>query len=69
MSRKPTLALLLCLLGLSGATHAQSQPTREQQVRQDKQAFAKNDAWIYDDLEAAIQQAERSRRPLMIVFR
>ena len=48
---------------------AQQKLTREQQVRKDRQDFAQNDAWFYDDLDAAIDEAARSKRPLIIVFR
>ena len=68
MRRNLTFALLL-IAALATAGRAQNKPTRDEQVRQDKQAFAPNTAWFYDNLDAAIEQAGRSNRPLMIVFR
>ena len=61
-----SVALGACL---ASSVLAQKQLTREEQVRKDKQDFAENDAWFYDDLGAGIKEANRTNRPLIIVFR
>ena len=59
----------IVLVSLTSVAFGQSKLTREQQVQKDKQDFARNDAWFYDDLNAAIARASRTNRPLIIVFR
>ena len=62
------LATCVCLLALLTTTaHAQSK--RDIAVRTDKQALSANETWIYDDLNSAIAQAAKTKRPLMVVFR
>lgn len=48
---------------------ATAQNKRDIAVRTDKQSLSNDDTWIYDDLDSAISAAERSKRPLMVVFR
>ena len=62
MFRRPSLQLLV-LICLSNAGLAEQEPTREQQVQNDKQAFENNNAWFYDDLEKATAEAQRTKRP------
>ncbi len=69
MFRRFAGALGLCVVCMSSHAVAQEKLTREQQVRKDLKDFAENDAWFYDDLEAAKKEAVRSKRPLVIVFR
>jgi hypothetical protein len=51
------------------ATVAQAQNKRDIAVREDKQTLAEDDSWFYDDLAPALDEAARTKRPLMIVFR
>lgn len=69
MILRPLLISIALASIVASHGHAQQTPTREEQVRQDKQAFARNDAWIYDNLDAGIEEAKRTKRPLIIVFR
>ncbi len=69
MFRKLIIGMALSALCLSSVAVAQPKLTREQQVQKDKQDFLRNDAWIYDDLDAAIDEASRTKRPLVLVFR
>ena len=48
---------------------AQAQNERDIAVRKDKETLAEDDSWFYDDLEPAFEEAARTKRPLMIVFR
>jgi hypothetical protein len=61
-------AVFLFSLILFAAT-AQAQNQRDIAVRKDKETLADNDSWFYDDLEPALEEAARTKRPLMIVFR
>ena len=58
---------LIPLVLLVATAHAQNQ--RDIAVRQDKETLAEDDSWFYNELEPAIEEAARSKRPLMIVFR
>lgn len=69
MSRPFLVATVVFAVCLSSVAVAQPKLTREQQVRKDKQDFAQNDAWFYDNLDAAKDEAARTKRPLIIVFR
>jgi hypothetical protein len=42
---------------------------RDTKVRNDRQAFKPSDDWIYNDLDAGIEAARESGKPLMVVFR
>ena len=48
---------------------AQAQNRGDIAVRKDKETLALDDSWFYDDLEPAFEEAARTKRPLMIVFR
>ena len=69
MIRPLVVATVVLAACLSGVALGQPKLSREQQVRKDKRDFAKNDAWFYDDLDTAIDEAAKTKRPLMIVFR
>lgn len=59
-------AMSLCL-GSSAELMAQN--PRETKVKNDREAFANDEHWIYNDLEGAIKDARQANKPLMIVFR
>ena len=59
----------LVLFMALAATGLQAQNKRETAVREDKQKLAEDDSWFYDDLDAALIAAAKTKRPLMIVFR
>ena len=61
-----TLPLIFCGLMVT-TSFAQNQ--RDIAVRQDKQALADDESWFYDDLDAAIEAAAKTKRPIMVVFR
>jgi hypothetical protein len=69
MKRFLILAIGITLLNaeITGAQNTQNK--RDTAVRKDKTDLSQNDAWIYDDFESARQQAERSKKPMMVVFR
>ncbi len=62
-----------CMIGLVTffvvAQTAVAQSERDIAVRKDKQELSTDVAWVYDDLATAIVDAEKTKRPLMIVFR
>ncbi len=51
------------------AATAQAQNKRDIAVRKDRATLAEDNSWFYDDLEPAFEEAARTKRPLMIVFR
>ena len=63
--RMLSISILLVLM----AVEANAQNARDTAVRQDKATLADDETWLYDDLERAIEVAEKTNRPLMIVFR
>ncbi|WP_152053379.1 Trx7/PDZ domain-containing (seleno)protein [Tautonia marina] len=63
---RPALVLLLSILVLPSLALAQDRNTK---VRNDREAFETSDDWIYNDLDAGIEAARESGKPLMVVFR
>ena len=61
--------ILLPVLLLLFAATAHAQNKRDIAVRQDKEKLAEDESWFYDDLKTAVEVAEKTKRPLMIVFR
>ena len=58
-----TLACLICVpLWVSAQD-------RKAKVLNDRATFAKNDLWIYDDLDRAFASAKETGKPLLVVFR
>jgi len=70
MTRVNRSGLLLLLISwqLSPLTFAQQQD-RAKQVKDDRAAFALDDYWIYNDLQAGITKAKETGRPMVVVFR
>ena len=64
---KSRTIILLALSLIATTAHAQNQ--RDIAVRKDKQQLSSDDSWFYDDLDAAMDAAAKTKRPLMIVFR
>lgn len=63
----PRLQWVGLFLLLSAPAFAQKD--RNTQVREDRQTFADDDYWIYNDLDEGIERATKTGRPLLIVFR
>ena len=66
--KRPVIPFLLFMLFIAGNVQSQKN-TRDMAVREDKEMLAEDDSWFYDDLDAALEAAAESKRPLMIVFR
>ena len=62
-------ATLLCTLFAVLPLQAQVQTERDKAVRLDKQEVTEDEFWIYDNFERAREEAMRSKKPLLIVFR
>lgn len=58
--------LLLTMLGCGGALNAQE---REIKVRGDKKRVESDGYWIYNDLPRGSDEAKKSGKPLLVVFR
>ena len=63
-----TVTLFCTVLGAL-PLRAQVQSERDKAVRLDKQEVSQDDTWIYDNFERAREEAVRSKKPLLIVFR
>ncbi|WP_169977885.1 Trx7/PDZ domain-containing (seleno)protein [Tautonia rosea] len=63
---RPALALLVSMILPPFLAVAQDRDTK---VRNDREAFETSDDWIYNDLDAGIEAARVSGKPLMVVFR
>ncbi len=63
-----TVTLLCTLLGAL-PLQAQVQSERDKAVRKDKQELSEDNLWVYDNFERAREEAVRSKKPLLIVFR
>lgn len=68
--RMPSLAagVLFAALELVAIGPAVAQD-RDTKVRQDREAFADSQEWIYNDLEAGLRAAAAADKPLLVVFR
>jgi hypothetical protein len=61
----------LCVLAIlaAGSLAMAQNPTREQKVQTDRERFASDPRWIYNDLDRAFAEARRSGKPLVVVLR
>lgn len=58
---------LACVGGLLAAEPAKK--TRDELVRDDRAELAENAHWVYNDLEKAFAEAEKVKKPLMVIHR
>ena len=68
MKRYLTLGVVLSVASLSIAAEPKKK-TRDEMVIEDREALLDNEAWIYNDLEKAFAEAERQKKPLMVIHR
>lgn len=59
----------LVALAVAATAFAQEKNDREKKVRGDKEHVAAIDSWIYDDLPRGIEEAKKTGKPLLVVFR
>ena len=59
--------LIFAMAGSLGA--AEPKKTRDEMVHEDRAALAGNEAWVYNDLERAVAEAEKTKKPLMVIHR
>jgi hypothetical protein len=57
---------LMILLSLASLSAGQDRKTK---VLNDRDTFANNEVWIYNDLDEAFAEAKKSTKPLLVVFR
>ncbi|MGE0607326.1 MAG: Trx7/PDZ domain-containing (seleno)protein [Pirellulales bacterium] len=67
--RSVSLALLVFSLAAASLMLAAEPKDRRTKVLDDKDTFAENDIWIYNDLPKAFAEAKESEKPLLVVFR
>ncbi len=63
------LAALAVVLAAGAALAQEKKVDRETKVRDDKARVAAMDSWIYDDLPRGIEEAKKTGKPLLVVFR
>ena len=61
-------SMLFVGIALSLAAPAWAQ-TRDEKVRGDRQNIQSDGNWIYNDLAAGFDEAKKSGKPLLVVFR
>jgi serine protease Do len=66
---KTVLASLPVLLVFSLAVSPGAAQDRKTKVLNDRSTFAKNEVWLYNDVDEAFAQAKKSGKPLLVVFR
>jgi hypothetical protein len=69
MKRITTLLSLAFILSAASTQAVDKKITRDQMVCKDIADVGKIEEWIYNDLDKAIAEARRTKKPLMIVFR
>jgi len=69
MKRFFFLSVFTLLLTAVNVAAQDIQKQRNEAVVEDKKNLQQDESWIYDDFETARQQAARSKKPLMVVFR
>ncbi len=57
------------VLLVSGALPAWAKEDRDSKVRKDRAELGDSDIWVYNDLPAAISASEKSKKPILLVFR
>ena len=70
MIRFSTFAFLVLLISevFANASLLYAQ-TRDQKVIQDREKVSQDESWFYDDLASGIAEAEKTKKPLMVVLR
>ena len=66
---KLQLTFLVSLIGLVFFGATANAQTRDEKVRNDKKKVGADESWFYDDLDAGIDTAKKSGKPLMVVLR
>ena len=66
MRKSPLALALLFLTALTSTGPAQDRDTK---VRNDRQAIAGDDSWIYNDLARGVKLARDEKKPLLVVIR
>ena len=59
--------LILAMAGSLGA--AEPKKTRDEMVHDDRAALAESAAWVYNDLKKGFAEAEKMKKPLMVIHR
>ena len=65
----PPIRCLLFILLLPSLVLAQPKKSREQKVREDRAKVVADGFWIYNDLPQAFAEAQRAKKPLLVVLR
>lgn len=63
------IACVVVALAAGAVLAQEKKKDRETKVRDDKERVAAMDSWIYDDLPRGIEEAKKSGKPLLVVFR
>jgi hypothetical protein len=69
MNRTIVAATLLAALAAGAALAQEKKKDRETKVRDDKARFEADAKWIYDDLPRGVEEAKKTGKPLLVVFR
>ncbi len=69
MNRFAVAASLVAAFAAGAALAQEKKPDRETKVRDDKARVEADAKWIYDDLPRGIEEAKKSGKPLLVVFR
>lgn len=69
MKRLITHLSFAFILSAVSTQAADKKITRDQMVRNDADKVGKIEEWIYNDLDKAIAEARRTKKPMMVVFR
>ena len=59
--------LMVAMVGSLGAVEPKK--TRDEMVHDDRAALAENEAWVYNDLVKGFAEAEKTKKPLMVIHR
>ena len=67
---KTSVSIGLMLVSLFSTTAmAQEKMSREQKVKKDREHFAADSSWIYNDFAAALAEAQKTDKPILAVMR
>ena len=67
--KRAMLSLLLAVVAVTFADAQDVQKKRRDAVLNDKKHFDLDDYWVYDDFEKGRKEAERTGKPMLVVFR
>jgi hypothetical protein len=69
MNRSFAIASFVAAIAAGAALAQDARPNLETRIRSDKSNVERSGRWIYDDLSHGVEEAKKSGKPLLVIFR